>query len=128
MLPPRPRCSSTYQVYFNPQLQTTILATKPAEITLALQKATEGFTDIVDQPTDTKIIDIRQLILTVLMKTKKDELTSTHNLSVVILPTARYKHIYSKGVYSILLVIALYKFCVDFGQGTHFFATPEQEV
>ena len=108
MLPPRPRCSSTYQVYFNPQLQTTISATKPAEITLALQKATEGFTDIVDQPTDTKIIDIRQLILTVLMKTKKDELTSTHNLSVVILPTARYKHIYSKGVYSIVPVIILY--------------------
>ena len=105
-----------------------MLATKPADLTLALQKATEGFTTIIDQPTDTNIINIRQLLLPVLMKTRYNELTLTHNLSGVMLSTDRYKHIYSKGVYSILLVIALYKFCVDFGQGTHFFATPEQEV
>ena len=42
------------------------------------------------------------------MKTKYDELALTHNLSVVILPTDRYEHIYSKGVYSIPLFIALY--------------------
>ena len=52
-------------------------ATKPAGITLALQKATEGFTSIVDRPTDTDIIDIQQLLLPVLMKTKYDELTLT---------------------------------------------------
>ena len=103
-------------------------STKPVDLTLALQKAGEVFTTIVDLPTDTDIIDIWQLILTVFMKTKYNELTLTHNLSGVMLSTDRYKHIYSKGVYSILLVIALYKFCVDFGQGTHFFATPEQEV
>ena len=43
------------------------------------------------------------------MKTKYDELTLTHNLSGVILPTDRYKHIQSKGVYSIPSVIALYE-------------------
>ena len=42
------------------------------------------------------------------MKTKYDELTLTHNLSGVILPTYRYKHIYSKGAYSIPPVIILY--------------------
>ena len=68
-------------------------ATKPTDITLALQKATEVFTAILDFPTDTDIINIRQLLLPVLMKTKYDELTLTHNLSGVILPTERYEHI-----------------------------------
>ena len=62
-------------------------ATKPVDLTLALQKATEGFTAIVDRPMDTDIIDIRQLLLPVLMKTKYDELTLTHNLSGAILLT-----------------------------------------
>ena len=47
------------------------------------------------------------------MKTKYNELTLTHNLSGVILPTDRYKHICSKGVYSILPVIALYDDTLD---------------
>ena len=73
--------------------------TKPADLTLALQKAKEGFTAIVDCPMDTEIIDIQQLLLPVLMKTKYDELTLTHNLSGVVLPTERYEHIYLKGAY-----------------------------
>ena len=73
--------------------------TKPADITLALQKATEGFTAIVDCSTDTDIIDIQKIILPVLMKTKYEKLTLTHNLLEVILPTKRYAHIYSKGDY-----------------------------
>ena len=96
-----------------PQLWTTISATKPADLTLALQKATDGFTAIVDQPTDTNIIDIQQLLLPVLTNTKYDKLTFTHNISGVILPTERYKHIYLKGTYSILPVIALYDDTID---------------
>ena len=88
-------------------------ATKPADITLALQKATEGFTAIVDQPTDNNLIDIRQLLLPVLMKTKYDELTLTHNLLGVILPSERYQHIYNKGAYLIPSVIALYDDTID---------------
>ena len=42
------------------------------------------------------------------MKTKYDDLALTHNLFGVVLPMDRYKHIYSKGVYSIPPVIALY--------------------
>ena len=83
-------------------------ATNPADLTLALQKATEGFTAIVDCPTDNYIIDIRQLLLPVLMKTEYDELTLTHNLSGVILPTERYEHIYRKWAYLIPPIIALY--------------------
>ena len=63
--------------------------TKPADLTLALQNATEGFTDIVDQLTDTDIIDIRQIILPVLMRTKYDKLALTYYLSGVILPKDR---------------------------------------
>ena len=74
--------------------------TKPADLTLYLQKATEGFNAIVDRTTDTDIIDICQLLLPVLMRTKYDELTLTHKTSGVILPTDRYKHIYAKGAYS----------------------------
>ena len=64
-------------------------ATKPANLTLALQKATEGFKEIVDRPTDNYIINIQQLLLPVLMQTKYDELTLTDNLLGVILPTKR---------------------------------------
>ena len=74
-------------------------ATKPEDLTLALKKATEGFTVIVDWTTDTDIIDIWQLLLTVLIKTNYDELNLTHNLYEVIIPTEMYEHIYSKGAY-----------------------------
>ena len=84
-----------------------MLVTNPADLTLALQKATEGFTVIVYWPTDTNISDIHQLLLPILMKIKYDELTLTHNLSGFILPTYRYENIYAMGAYSILLVIAL---------------------
>ena len=67
--------------------------TKTDDITLALQKVAEGFTAIVDCPTDTEIIDIRKLLLPVLMNTNDEELTSTQKLLGVILPTERYKHI-----------------------------------
>ena len=69
-------------------------ATNPADLTLALQKATEGFTAIVDSPTDNDLIEIRQLLLLILMKTKYDELTLTHNLLGVILPSKRYEQIH----------------------------------
>ena len=88
-------------------------ATKPADITLALQKATEEFTVIVDFPTDTVIINIQQLLLPVLMKTKYDELILIHNLSGVILPTERCKHIYSKGDHLIPPFVALYDDTID---------------
>ena len=47
------------------------------------------------------------------MKTKYDDLTLTHNLSGVIIPTERYEQIYSKGAYSIPPVIALYDDTID---------------
>ena len=111
MLPPRLLLSSTYQVNFN--VTTTMSATKPADLTLALQKATEGSTAIVDCPTDNDLIEIRQLLLPVLMRTKYDELTLTHNLSGVILPSKRYGQIDKKGDYEIPPVIALYDDTID---------------
>ena len=68
-------------------------ATKPADLTLALQKATEGFTVIVDRPTDNDIINIRKLLVPVLMTTKYDKLTLTHNLKGFILPLERYEEV-----------------------------------
>ena len=47
------------------------------------------------------------------MKKKYDELALTHNLSGFIIPMERYKHIYSKGAYSIPPVIALYDVTID---------------
>ena len=69
-------------------------ATKPAEPTLAIQKATEGFTVILDRPTDNDLIKIRQLLVPVLMKTTYDELKLKHTLVGVILPMERYEAIY----------------------------------
>ena len=88
-------------------------ANKPANLTLALQKATEGFTAIVDRPTNNNLIDIRKLLVPVLMKTNYDELTLTHNLSGVILPYERYQHIYKKEAYLIPPIIALYNDTID---------------
>ena len=47
------------------------------------------------------------------MRTKYDELTLTHNISGVILPSERYDHIYKKGAYLILPVIVLYDDTID---------------
>ena len=91
MLPPRLRCSSTQQVNFN--TRTKMSATKPDDLTLALQKLTEGFTAIVDRPTDNDLIETCQLLVPVLLKTKYDESTLTHNLSGVILTSKRYQQI-----------------------------------
>ena len=87
--------------------------TKPADLTLALQKVTEGFTAIVDRPTDNDLIEIRQLLLTILIKTKYDELTLPHNLLGVILTSERYNHIHKKGAYLIPPVITLYDGMID---------------
>ena len=88
-------------------------ATKPAELTLATQKATEGFTVIVDRPTDNDLIEILQLLVPVLMKTTYDELTLKHNLAGVILTTKRYEQIHKKGAYAIPPVIPLYDDSID---------------
>ena len=88
-------------------------ATKPAELTLAIQKATEGFTVIVDRPTDNDLIEIRKLLVPVLMKTTYDELTLQHNLAGVLLPTERYEQIYKNGAYAIPPVIPLYDDNID---------------
>ena len=87
--------------------------TKPADLTLALQKATERFAEIADRPTDNYIINIRQLLLPVLIKTKYEKLTLTHNILGVILTAKSYEHIYKKGAYLILSVIALYNEKID---------------
>ena len=47
------------------------------------------------------------------MKTKYDELTLTHNLSGVILPTERYEEVYSNGAYAIPEVIVVYDDTID---------------
>ena len=86
-----------------------MLATKPA----TLQKATEGFTAIVDEPTDNNLIDIRQLLVPIIMKTKCDEFTLTHNILGVILLSERYQQIYKKGAYIIPPIIALYDDTID---------------
>ena len=85
-----------------------MLATNPADFTLTLQKAMEGFTEIVDRPTDNDLIDIRQMLVPVLMETKYDKLNLTHNISGVILPSKRNQQIYKKGAYLISPEIALY--------------------
>ena len=70
-----------------------MLATNPDDLALAIQKATEEFTVIVDRPTDNDLIEIRQLLVPLLMKTTYNELTLKHNLSGVILPAEHYEQI-----------------------------------
>ena len=88
-------------------------ATKPDDIILPIQKATEGFTTIVDRRMDNDIMNIRQLLLPVLTKTKYDELTLTHNILGVILPTERYEQVYSNRADIILSVITLYNDAIE---------------
>ena len=88
-------------------------ATKPAKITLAIQKVAEGCTVILDRPTDNDLIEIQQLLVPVFMKTTYDELTLQHNLSGFILPAESYEQIYKKGAYAIPPVIPLYDDNID---------------
>ena len=88
-------------------------ATKPADLTFALQKSTEGFTAIVDRPTDNDIVNIRQLLLPVLMTTNYDAFILTHNLLGIILPFEHYEEVYSNGAYKIPAVISLYDDGID---------------
>ena len=88
-------------------------ATKLAELSLAIQKATEMFIVIVDRLTDNDLIKIRKLLVPVLMKTTYDELTLQHNLSGVILPAESYEQIYKNGAYAIPYVIPLYDDNID---------------
>ena len=69
--------------------------------------------EIVYQPSENDLIDIRQLLVPVLMKTKDDELTLTNNLSGVVLPCEHYQQIYKKGAYLIPPIIALYDETID---------------
>ena len=62
---------------------------------------------------DNDLIEIRQLLVTVLMKTKYYELMITHNLSGVILPSKRYEQIYKNGAYVIPPDIAIYDDTID---------------
>ena len=87
--------------------------TKPSKLTPAIQKATEGFTVIVDSSTDNDLIEIWQLLVPVLMKTTYDELTLQHNLAGVILLTEHYEQIYKKGAYVIPPIIPLYDNNID---------------
>ena len=73
----------------------------------------EGFTVILERPTDNNLIEIRKLLVPVLMKTTYNELTLQHNLAGVILPTERYEHIYKKGAYAIPPVNPLYHDTID---------------
>ena len=90
-----------------------MLATKPDDLTLAIQNATERFTVIVDRPTDNNLIEIRQLRVPVLMKTTYKKLTLEHNISGVILPAERYEQIYKNGAYVIPPIIPLYDDNID---------------
>ena len=86
--------------------------TKPADLTLVIQKAAEGFTAIVDRPTYNNILDICQILLPVLMITKYDEIDPKHNLFGVILPTDRYEKLYGKGPYELPPRVLLYSISI----------------
>ena len=112
MLPPRLRCSSTYQVNFNNTV-LTMSATTPADLALEIQKATDGFTVIVDRPTANDLIEIRQLLVPVLMKTTYAELTLEHNLLGVNLPAESNEQIYNNKAYLIPPVVPRYDDNID---------------
>ena len=61
-------------------------ATKPGELTLAIEKSSKVFAAIAKKPTDDDIFNFRQLLVLVLMITKYGELKNKHNLSGFILP------------------------------------------
>ena len=67
----------------------------------------------MDRPTDNDLIEIRQLLVPVLMKTTYDELKLKNNLAGVILPTERYEEIYKEGAYEIPPDIPLYDDNID---------------
>ena len=83
-------------------------ATKPYGLTLAIEKASEGFAAIATKPTDDDIVNISQLLVPVLMSTKYYELKNKHNLSGVVLIPIHYENIYGVGPFPIPPLVPLY--------------------
>ena len=90
------------------------MAFTPADLTLAIVKATQDFFATTNKPTNKYIVNIRKVLTPVLMKFKPyDQLNNQHSLAGVILTEDHYKHIYNKGPYVVPSVVSIYDVTID---------------
>ena len=86
----------------------------PADLTLAIAKATHGFVETNDKPTNKYIVSIRKVLTPVLIRVKLcKQLKNQHSLAGVILTEYRYKNICMQGPYVVPLVVSIYDFTID---------------
>ena len=96
----------------------TRISFTPADLTLAIAKATHGFVAKTNKPTDEYIVNIRKVLTTVLMKVKPyGQLKNQHSLDGVILTEDCYKNIYKKGPYVVPSVVNVYDINIDDNAG-----------
>ena len=116
MLPPTPRCSSTYQVNFTPPRTTDNHVGNQSRKSHPCP--TEGDGRIYSHRRSTNGYRHHQHPTTTIARLNEDKIWwayfNTQPLHF-ILPTERYEHIYSKGAYSTPPVIALYDDTIDRG-------------
>ena len=90
------------------------MAFTPADLTLVIAKATQGFVATNDKLADEYIVNIRKLLTPVLIKFKPyDHLKNQHSFAGVILTEDSYKHIYKQGPYVVPSVVGVYDVTID---------------
>ena len=90
------------------------MAFTPADITLAITKATQDFAETTNKPTDEYIVNIRKVMTPVLMKVNPyEQLKNHHSLDGVVLIEYRYKHIHNQGQYVVPPVVSVYNVTIN---------------
>ena len=77
-----------------------MLTFAPADLTLAIAKATKGFVARASKPTYEYIFSIKKVLTQVLMRVNTYiETNIQHNLAGVVFASSRYETIYNKGTF-----------------------------
>ena len=84
------------------------MAFTPADLTLAIVKATQYFVATTNKPTDEYVVNSRKVLTPVLMKVNPyDQLNNQHSLAWAILTEDRYNNIYNQGLYVVPSVVSV---------------------
>ena len=91
-----------------------MLTFAPADLTLAIVKATERFFSSAIKPTDEYIFSIKTFLTAILVRVNPyDETNNQHNLAGVVLASSFYQSIYNKGPFVVPEVVTVYDIAID---------------
>ena len=92
----------------------------PADLTLAIVKATQYFVATTNKPTDEYVVNSRKVLTPVLMKVNPyDQLNNQNSLAGAILTEDCYKHIYRHEPYVLPPEFSVYDVTINAKAGNH---------